>query len=281
MRTVGKNLEAQGARTAESASSDIVCWPSRTRRSALPSSLRSRFWLVASALLWLGLPSIEAQTNLFSDGTAAYRAGNYTAAANAFEHAAARQLASGTLQNLGLAEWQRGRRAPAILAWEQAAWMDPFDAAPRENLQFARKAAMVEAPEYSWCEAASMWLPVNVWPLLASLSFWIAVAMVVLSRVLRWRRAVWHQALATVGFAVFLLCLPSLYGVYTRAQIGFIMTKETPLRLTPTRDAQTIHVLQEGQPVRCERKHGTYWFVRTSAGYGWIERTQVGRVSPE
>jgi tetratricopeptide (TPR) repeat protein len=249
--------------------------------SSIRQGARRWFWVASLVLGWLMLSRVQAQTNFFSEGSAAYRAANYTTAANAFERAATRQPASGTLQNLGLAEWQRGQRAAAILAWEQAVWMDPFNAATRENLRFARKAAMVQAPEYSWCEAASMWLPVNVWPLLAAGSFWLAVAMVLLSRVFRWRRATWHQVLAAAGFAVFLVCLPSLYGVHTRARIGFVMAKETPLRLTPTRDAQAIQVLQEGQPVRCERTRGKYWFVRTGSGHGWIECAQVGRICPE
>jgi tetratricopeptide (TPR) repeat protein len=270
----------KGARTAESASTNALRREARPRWSArLPR--RQRWFWVASSVCWLMLSHVQAQTNSFSAGSAAYRAGHYTTAASAFEREAKKQPASGTLQNLGLAEWRRGQRAAAILAWEQAVWMDPFNAATRENLQFARKAAMVEAPDYSWWEAASMWLPVNVWPVLAAGSFWLAVAMVLLSRVFRWPRATWHQALAAAGFAVFLVCLPSLYGVHTRARIGFVTGKETPLRLTPTRDAQAIQVLQEGQPVRCERTRGQYWFVRTGSGHGWVERTQVGRICPE
>jgi hypothetical protein len=236
---------------------------------------------VAVTLTWSAVAEAAARSDMFHDGLQAYRGGDYVAAAESWSKNAELQPASGTLQNLGLAEWQRGRRAPAILAWEQAIWVDPFNAAVRENLQFARKAALLEAPEYSWCEAASMWLPANAWALLAGTSLWCAVALIMLPRLLRWRRTGWHQALAAAGFAVFLVCLPSLYGVHTRTQIGIVLAKETPLRLTPTREAQTILLLSEGQPVRCERTRGTYWLVRTSSGNGWVERAQVGRICPE
>jgi len=271
----------QGTRTTGSASSRSSHLFARNRRSALRPGLWRWLWATTWALGWLMVSRAEAQTNLFSEALAAQRAGDYAAAAHAYEQAAAQNPATGTLQNLGLTEWRRGRRAPAILAWEQAIWVDPFNAAARENLRFARKAASLEGPEYSWCEAASMWLPLNAWPLLAGTSLWLAVAMVLLPRVLRWRRSIWHQALAAVSCAVFLLCLPSLYGVHTRARIGFVLTKETPLRLTPTRDAQTILLLQEGQPIRWARTRGAYWFVHTSSSSGWVERDQIGRICPK
>ena len=97
----------------------------------------------------------------------------------------------------------------------------------------------------------------------------------------KWRRASWHQALAAAGFAVFLVCLPSLYGIHTRARIGIVLEKDTPFRLTPTRNAQTRMLLAEGQPARWEESRGDYLFIRTSHGKGWIERTKLGRICPE
>lgn len=214
-------------------------------------------------------------------GISDYRSGDYPKAAELFAESVRLRPAAGTLQNLGLAEWQCGRRGSAVLAWEQSLWVDPFNAAARENLRYARKTAQLEAPEFAWYEAASMWLPVNGWALLAGCSLWFAVAMVLLPRVLRWRRAGWHQALAAAGFAVFLVCLPSHYGIHTRARIGIVLEKDTPLRLTPTRDAQTRMLLSEGQPARWERARGDYLFIRTSQGKGWIERTKLGRICPE
>jgi hypothetical protein len=217
----------------------------------------------------------------FTDGTASYRSGNYPAAVKAFSEAAAQQPAAGAFVNLGLAEWQRGRPGHAVLAWERALWVDPFNDAAQENLRFARKSAQLEAPDLAWHEAASLWLPVNAWAVLAGVSLWFAIGMVLLPRILRWQRAVWHQAFAAAGLAVFLLCLPSLAGVHTRARLGFVLEKETPLRLTPTRDAQPIVMLAAGQPARCERARGSYLFIRTTYGAGWIERDEFGRVCPE
>jgi hypothetical protein len=180
---------------------------------------------------------------------------------------------------LGNAQWQSGRVGEAILAWERARWLEPFDANPRTNLRYARKAAQLDAPELAWYEICSTWLPVDAWAWLAAGSFWLALFMLLLPGIFRWRKADWHQGLAAIGFAVFLLTLPALMGVHARSQMGVIVTSQTPLRLTPTRDAQTLTKLAAGEVTRLERVRGSYAYVRTgNDAAGWVERSQFGLI---
>ena len=65
-----------------------------------------------------------ASDALFDQGLSAYRANDYSRAAAVFEQSLARRPASGTLQNLGNAEWQQGHTGWAILAWEKAVWLE-------------------------------------------------------------------------------------------------------------------------------------------------------------
>ena len=217
----------------------------------------------------------------FGSGATAFRNGDYATAAKVFSDLVTQQPATGTFQNLGLAEWQRGRRGQAVLAWERALWIDPRNEASRENLRFARKVAQLEAPQLAWYEVASTWLPVNAWAWLAGASLWLAVMMVMLPPIFRWQRRGWHQAVAALGLAVFLVCIPAMLGVSSRARIGFVLERNTSLRLTPTRDAQMVTTLGAGEPARIERARGNYLLVRTSFSQGWIERTQFGRICPE
>jgi hypothetical protein len=103
--------------------------------------------------------------------------------------------------------------------------------------------------------------------------------MVMLPSLLRWRKADWHQGVAAAGFAIFLLTIPALAGVQTRSKIGVVLTKETPLRLTPTSEAQILTRLPAGESARLERERGQYVFIRTSAAAGWIERAQLGLIA--
>ena len=252
--------------------------PHSKARCVLPFVRTVLFALVILSSLGLGHSSFAAE---FTNGTTALRKGDYATAAKTFGDLTAQQPASGTFQNLGLAEWQRGRRGQAVLAWERALWVDPFNDASRENLRFARKVAQLEAPQLAWYEVASTWLPVNAWAWLAGASLWLAVALIMLPAIFRWRRRGWHQAIAALGLAVFLVCIPALFGVSTRARIGFVLEKNTQLRLTPTSNAQTVTMLGAGEPARIERQRGAFLLIRTTFGRGWIERTQFGRVCPE
>jgi tetratricopeptide (TPR) repeat protein len=218
--------------------------------------------------------------SLFHHGSQAYAAGGFEQAAGYFEDALKLSPSSGALHNLGNAEWQRGRTGYAILAWERAQWLHPYNANTRANLRFARKTAQLDSPDFAWYEICSKWLPVDMWAWLAGVSLWVAISMVMLPGILRWRKADWHQGLAAAGFAMFLLSIPAMIGVQSRSQRGVVLSRETPLRLTPTHEAQVLTKLPAGDMVRLERERGDYVYVRAgNDAAGWVERSQFGRIS--
>jgi hypothetical protein len=229
---------------------------------------------------WCSFAHAAPVLSSFSQGITAYKATDYDTAAKLFRQSAAEHLSSGVFQNLGLTEWQRSRPGEAILAWEQSLWLDPFNSASRGNLRFARKAAQVEAPDLSWDEVISTWLPPNWWAWIAGTSLWLAVGMVTVPPFLRWRKAAWHQGVAAFGAMMFLLSLPAHLGVYTRSSLGFVIDKQVPLRLTPTSEAQAITQLGSGDPVRVIRARGHYRLVRTSRAVGWLESSEFGLICP-
>jgi len=236
--------------------------------------------LMSGLLLGVGTAPAASMEECFREGTADYAAGDYAQAAKAFAAAASTDPASGTLQNLGNAEWQRGRTGPAILAWEQALWLNPFNHSAKSNLHYARRAAQLESPDLTWYEVVSTWLPVNWWAWIAGLSFWLAVGIGAVPGMLRLRKAVWHQAVAAFALAVFLLSVPAQVGVDTRSRLGFVLQRDTPLRLTPTEEAQFITRLPAGEPARLERVRGPFVLVRTGHTRGWVERNQFALLCP-
>jgi tetratricopeptide (TPR) repeat protein len=224
--------------------------------------------------------AVSSPDDLFQRGTEAYRAGDFATAVKFFDECARLRPSSGAWQNLGLAEWQSGHVGEAIVAWERAAWLDPANRAARTNLQFARKTAQLESPMLAWHEMPSTWLSVNVWAWLGGVSLWLAVGLITLPGFLRRPRATWSQALAATGLAVFLLGIPAQIGAHSRARIGFVIGPGAFLRLTPTRDAETVTQVSPGEPARGEQVRGDYIFVRTSRSSGWLERTQFELVCP-
>ena len=236
---------------------------------------------IVLAALFLAVNFSRAATNdFFVRGMELSRTGQYPEAAAAFANAATAQPAAGTLLNLGLAEWQRGRAGAAILAWEQARWIDPFDARAAANLKFARQVAQLETPQLKWFETASTWLPPNAWVWLAGVSLWLAVGLLVLPGIFRRRLAGWQQAFAALSFGIFLFSLTANAGVVSRAQIGFVTKKNAPLLLTPTHDGELVATLPVGESAREVRTRGNYVFVRTSGGSGWMARDDFKLICP-
>jgi tetratricopeptide (TPR) repeat protein len=240
-----------------------------------------KYLVLLLALPAFALPCFAAGEVNFRAGVAAYEAGQFDLAAPAFRDSLAEMPAAGTLVNLGLAEWQRGKTGDAIIAWQQAAWLNPFNSDARNNLSYAREAVSVNAPELTWFEAASTWLPANVWTGIAGGSLWLAVALVTLPGIFRMRKAGWHQTVAALAIGVFLLSLAPSAGIVTRSKIGIVLAKDTALRLTPTQAAEVVAALPPGEPVRELRARGDYLFVRTQNGGGWVRRGQIGFLVPE
>lgn len=239
-----------------------------------------RFQMVLAALICVMNPVRAAINDTFAQGLELSRAGQFPEAAAAFEKSAAIQPAAGTLVNLGLAEWQRGHAGAAILAWEQARWLDPFEPRAEANLKFAREVAQVDAPQLKWYEAVSTWLPPNVWVWGAGATLWLAVGLLILPGVFRRRVAGWHQWLAALAFGIFLFSLAGNFGVVSRTQIGFVLKKNAPLQLTPTHEGEVISTLAAGEPARELRTRGNYVFIRTMGGSGWLEKNEFGLLCP-
>ena len=234
-------------------------------------------------LAWLAFSQncFASGDDRFRAGVAAYEAGQFEPAAQAFRDSLAGQTTAGTLLNLGLADWQCGRTGGAILAWEQAAWFDPFDRAAANNLSYAREAAQVSPLELTWFEGVSTWLPANWWTWLAGGSLWLAVALVTLPGFFRMRKAGWHQTVSALSLGVFLLSLAPCIGIVTRSKIGIVLANNTVLRLTPTQSAESGAFLSPGEPVRELRQHGGFLFVHAQGGNGWVEGRQIEFLVPE
>ena len=239
-------------------------------------------YVLVLLIVLLGAHACRAVSDVhFREGVAAYQAGQFEPAAQAFRNSLAEQTAAGTLLNLGLAEWRGGRPGEAMVAWEQSAWLNPFNRDARSNLSFARETILASPLELTRCELASTWLPATYWAWLASVSLWLAVAMVTLPGFFRMRKTGWHQTLAALALGIFILSLPPNLGVFTRAEIGIVTEKNTALRLTPTKSAEAVASLSAGEPIRQLRQRGDFFFVHTQYGNGWVGRRQVKFICPK
>ena len=233
--------------------------------------------------LWLGTAfaaqaADDVASRFFEQGVAALKAGDPSQACDMFEESAAARPASGTLHNLGNAAWRTGQPGRAVLAWEQALWLDPRNENASTSLRYARHTGNLEEPDLRWFEVCSSWLPQQWWPWIAAASFWACASLLILPAVFRRRRRDWFQALAAAGAAVFLLCLPALAGLNSRARLGFILPKDAALRVTPTAEAQVLTYLPSGEPARKQETRGNYVLIRTRYSIGWVRQDELGLI---
>jgi tetratricopeptide (TPR) repeat protein len=224
--------------------------------------------------------SSNSSTNWFAIGFTQAQAGRFPEAATAFSIAAQARPAAGTLVNLGLSEWQCGHAGAAILAWEQARWIDPFDARAKANLQFARRIAQVDEPELKWFETASTWLAPNAWVWLAGASLWLAVGALILPKIFRRNKPSNLQLLAAFGFALFLFSVTASVGTMSRTNLGFVVKRNAPLQLTPTRDGEMLLTLTSGESGRVLKTRGGYYLIQTANATGWVEHSNFGLICP-
>ena len=239
----------------------------------LYSDFRVVIGLMAILFLLVSRAGASNAPGPFRAGVIAYEQNDFALASKLFSESSSNTLSSGSFQNLGNAEWQLTHTAEAIVAWERALRLNPFDANAENNLTFAREAAQLESPELTWCEIASLWLPANSWAWIACVSLWFAVGVMLVPGVLRRRKSATQQAAVALGLGVFLLTLPANYGVWTRSQLGVVLKSETSLRLTPTAEAEAATKLSAGEPGRVLRERGNYFLIRTRRTTGWVERS--------
>lgn len=224
--------------------------------------------------------AVLSQEERFQKAAASYAEGDFAEAVYQLrELSAGGQFSGGALHNLGNAEWKVGRHGHAVLAWERAQSLDPFHRNTEANLRFARHEARLEAPLLAWHERYSKLLPGDWWLVIASLGLWGGVALLALPRLLGRRRRDWHQGLAAALLAIFLLCCPAVFGLWKRAQLGVVLEDETPLRLTPTREGETLSRLPAGEMARIERERGSYLYVRAEGDRaGWVRKAEFARI---
>jgi tetratricopeptide (TPR) repeat protein len=229
-------------------------------------SVRPLAGIGASALLVAALlaPHCPAQA---SEGEAAYRRGDYAAAAEAFARAAATELPDGrVLYDLGNSLFRLGKLGPALAAYERARLSMPRDRELLANIRLVRQQLELGSGEGEpFVEAvaglrASLTSAELVW--LCALCHAIAAAGLVLGRGRRWPRVIgWIAA----GPALLLVLEVFWFGP-ERAPKGIVVAPRADLVAEPRAGLDPVLKLREGVEVSV-----------LSAGPAWCKVQVQGR----
>lgn len=241
-------------------------------------SLHLLFAFVLGSLFVNAPLQASEREQLFSEANIAYQAEDYTTAIAQYQSLLAISQSANVHFNLANTYFKIADYGLAIFHYRKALILDPSNPDYRANLAFAQQAAKITQGESSLLARYAMQLSVNTWAWIGAISFWSAVALAVLPRVLRWR-GLFPITGFSVSFCITLATGLALLGYHGQSQEGIVLTAQAPLKVAPVESVDAKDFLSGGESASIEEQKGNYYLVSTASGKsGWISTTDFGKI---
>ena len=240
-------------------------------------------FLAVSVIALLATAPASAQQEIFAQGNQFYQAGDYLAAAEAYEAVRAGGFESpDLLYNLGNAYFQRGELGQSILSWERALRLAAGHADALANLELAVRLSADDIeplPRFWLLSAVSWWvnlIPRSALLVVVALS-WLALTGGALARILLTaegprRLGGWAVAAGTVMLVLFGSNLAAREFEVGQPERGVILAEAVSVRSAPTEDDDlTVFEVHEGTRVRIDQRTEQWAEIVLDDGkVGWI-----------
>lgn len=236
---------------------------------------------------FLGLmnPTIVAQQLRFEAGNRAYQQRDFAKALQEYHQIAAQGIKSDALfYNMGNAYFRRGQLGAAILYYEKARQLNPYDSRIAHSLEVARsksKNQIPEVPEAFWTTAWRYLL----WFFTLEGFFWIGIGLYILVFLLiaHWiwftQPTPWRRRTLMVLIPLTVVFLgASIFAAYKENvhQFAVVQPKKTEILATPVSDGQSVRVLYEGLTVKILHREGAWFRVKLPNGLeGWMQKRDL------
>ncbi len=250
-----------------------------------------RVLLLALPLFLLGAADAVSPQARFHEGAAAYRAGDYAQAEQAWREVIIAGAVDGhALYDLGNALYRQGQLGSAILAWRQALVLSPREPDARANLGHARGQVRDQLEPQGHVPLVFFWqhsLALRESATLGSSLLGFALGAWAW---LRWRRRRQARELGSLRpaswVAAVLGLLLLLSTVVTARSLAYepgavVLATEIAGRSAVGRDGVELFVLHEGAEVRAVELDADHVLIVLSDGRrGWVPQAAVGLVRP-
>lgn len=206
----------------------------------------------------------------FAAANEAYKNSDYEKSVELYEALIPREQSAAVLYNLGNALYELKEYPKAILQFEKALAITPSNPEIRANLKLAQEALQLQPQELSWTETVAVKLNVNTWAWISVVSFWGALALLILPSLWGWRGPL-KSGLIVLLVILFSVSTIGLIGYHGLAKLGIAITEEAALKISPTTTSPTKEYLKPGEAASIEREHGDFFFIKTAQNKeGWV-----------
>ena len=218
----------------------------------------------------------------FADANSSFESGKYDEAVTAYrqliEQDALHQPA--VFFNLGNAEYRRGNRGEAALAYARALAVDPTYVEARQNLGFLERKTGLLAFEKESSPALQKLSRNEAITLLAGAIWLLSLALGALL-FLRPKGAKRGVSLGLFGMGVVAavyagLCIYWIKQVTPPANVAIVTDATASAHTDPARSADSIIALPEGSEIRVLSKRGSWSYVEIPGNLrGWVESDRI------
>jgi tetratricopeptide (TPR) repeat protein len=233
-------------------------------------------------LFVMGWRSGDLRAGEFEDANQLYDQGKYAEAKAGYEKLIeSGQLGANLYYDLGNAEFRLGSAGHAILDYERALVLNPRHPEARANLKLLRDKNGAKLLPVAWNEQIAASLAPEAWAIVAAVSGWLNLFLLVLILTSRRRENSWRWALLVFSAMVGSAAGIALASIARDQDRGVILAKQTEARLAPAESAGVAEALTAGSQVRVLSIRGPWVYCELpGAGRGWVPDDAVARVRP-
>jgi len=217
------------------------------------------------------LSSIHADD--FQSGLKAYHESKYAESTAAFDRSLESSESAATHLNLALSLYQQGQPAAAVWQLERALRLAPLNKTYIFKLGALRQMLGLYDTPTTWWQSAASILTKSTWIWIASISFWIVIAVLALPRIGGFQRPMFLKLSSGIAAACLLLAFAALTIQITQQPSGIVISNEAVnLHHAPASAAPEAGVARPGERAYIIDQHNDFLKVETEAEItGWIQ----------
>lgn len=208
----------------------------------------------------------------FQAGNEAYEKADYETAKTEFTTALKIDETPAARQNLGLTYFQLDQPAQAIWQLERALLLDPFNWDYREKRNLIRKQLGLPENPTTWYFLFSQFFPIQVWLIIATVSFWLLLAASILPVLFGRKVNSRNRLLNLFSLLILILSLTAIWLNAKTLRTGILIAEKTiPLNAAPATTTPESGFARPGERARVLNQHNDFYQIKTeSSATGWI-----------